>query len=178
MFHHCLDSELPANPSPESSAQADPNAQPAPTESPYERDYRQVAVLGLSLIASSEEIGNEMALRSLGHILQYCDIKIKRAVPSALALLNISNPKIQVMDLLTKLSHDQDEELSFRAILGLGLIGAGTNNARLAGILRQLAGYYGSESSTSNHLYLVRIAQGLLHMGKGKIQIKNFHFLQ
>lgn len=135
-------------------------------------DWRGLAVIGLGLVASSEEIGNEMALRSLNHILQYGDIGVKRAVPLSLAILNISNPKITVMDLLTKLSHDQDDELAFRSIIALGLIGAGTNNSRLAGILRQLASYYGGDNSLANHLYLVRIAQGLLHMGKG-INIQN-----
>ena len=31
--------------------------------------HQQVAVLSIALIASSEEIGNEMAMRSLNHIL-------------------------------------------------------------------------------------------------------------
>jgi len=125
--------------------------------------HQAVAVLGIGLIASSEEIGNEMALRSMNHLLQYGEINIKRAVPLALAVLNISNPKIQVQDLLSKLAYDTDVQLSHRAIIGLGLIGAGTNNARIAGTLRQLASYFGKDSNT---LYLVRIAQGFLHMGK------------
>jgi 26S proteasome regulatory subunit N1 len=109
MFHHCL-------------------------EHLEEKDaaHQAAAVLSIALIASSEEIGNEMVVRSMNHILQYCEISIKRAVPLALAMLNLSNPKINIMDLLTKLSHDQDTELSQRAIIALGLIGAGTNNARLS----------------------------------------------
>ena len=58
------------------------------------------------------------------------------------------------------------------ACLSLGLIGAGTNNARLAQLLRQLAQYYYKEP---NHLFIVRIAQGLLHMGKGLINCKIYH---
>ena len=200
MFHHCvtIEEKKPEEESsaengvPRGNANAAPGQNVAPgqnaapgqnqqtTPKPQEnqttlKDYQQVAVLSIGLIASSEEIGNEMALRGLNHLLQYCDVNVKRAVPLALALLNISNPKIGVMDLLTKLSHDQDEELSYRAILGLGFLGAGTNNARLAGILRQLAGYYGGESNFANHLYLVRIAQGLLHMGKGLITIQPYY---
>lgn len=125
--------------------------------------HQAVAVLGIGLIASSEEIGNEMSLRSMNHLLQYGEITIKRAVPLALAALNISNPKIQVQDLLSKLAYDTDIELSHRAILALGLIGAGTNNARIAGTLRQLASYFGKDNNT---LYLIRTAQGFLHMGK------------
>lgn len=64
--------------------------------------------MSIAMIASSEEIGNEMAMRSMNHILQYCDISAKRAVPLALAILNLSNPRINVMDLLHKLCHDED----------------------------------------------------------------------
>jgi 26S proteasome regulatory subunit N1 len=92
--------------------------------------FQALAVLGIALIASSEDIGNEMALRTMNHILQYCDLNVKRAVPLALAALCLSNPKITVMDLLSKLSHDSDAEMSQRAIIALGLIGAGTNNSR------------------------------------------------
>jgi len=120
------------------------------------------------LIASSEDIGNEMVMRSLNHILQYCDVTVKRAVPLALAILNLSNPKINTMDLLLKLSNDDDNELSQRSILAMGLIGAGSNNSRLAEILRNIASYYPQES---DHLYIIRIAQGLLHLGKGMLTI-------
>lgn len=125
--------------------------------------HQAVAVLGIALIACSEDVGNEMALRSMNHLLQYGEITIKRAIPVALALLNISNPKIGVQDLLSKLAYDSDAELSQRAVIALGLIGAGTNNARLAGILRSLASYFAKDSNT---LYLIRIAQGMVHMGK------------
>jgi len=50
----------------------------------------------------------------------------------------------------------------------MGLIGAGTNNARLAQMLRQLAGYYYKEPDC---LFMVRIAQGLVHMGKGTLTL-------
>ncbi len=46
------------------------------------------------------------------------------------------------MDLLTKLSYDTDVNVSMSAIFALGLVGAGTNNSRLAGNLRNLAAYY------------------------------------
>ena len=65
-------------------------------------------MLGISLIASSEEIGADMVNRTFNHILQFCDISVKRAVPLAIAFLNISNPKIAPMDMLLKLAHDQD----------------------------------------------------------------------
>lgn len=38
-------------------------------------------------------------------------------------------------------------EIMQAAILSLGLIGAGTNNARIAGMLRNLSSYYYKEAS-------------------------------
>jgi hypothetical protein len=51
------------------------------------------------------------------------------------------------------------------AIISLGLIGAGTNNARIAGMLRNLSSYYYKEAA---HLFCVSIYQrryfGILHV--------------
>ncbi len=57
-------------------------------------------------------------------------------------------------------------------MLALGLVGAGTNNSRLAGMLRNLASYYYKEPSM---LFLVRVAQGLVHMGKGLLTTSPWH---
>ncbi len=51
-------------------------------------------------------------------------------------------------------------------------LGAGTNNARLAATLRQLAQYHAKDS---NNLFMVRIAQGLVHMGKGTMTLNPYH---
>jgi 26S proteasome regulatory subunit N1 len=53
----------------------------------------------------------------------------------------------------------------------MGLVGAGTNNTRPAQMLQQLAGYYHKEPDC---LFTVRIAQGLVHMGKGTIGLNPF----
>lgn len=105
-----------------------------------------------------------MCLRTMNHLLQYGEPLIKKTVPLAIGLLRISNPEVHIMDLLTKLSYDTDVNVSMNAIFALGLIGAGTNNSRLAGNLRYLAGYY---TNNADQLFIIRIAQGLVHMGKG-----------
>ncbi|KAG1355160.1 hypothetical protein COCNU_07G012720 [Cocos nucifera] len=130
------------------------------------------AVLGIALIAMAEELGLDMAIRSLEHLLQYGEQNIRRAVPLALGILCISNPKVNVMDTLSRLSHDTDGDVSMAAIISLGLIGAGTNNARIAGMLRNLSSYYYKEAG---HLFCVRIAQGLVHMGKGLLTLSPYH---
>jgi 26S proteasome regulatory subunit N1 len=87
-------------------------------------------------------------------------------------MLNLSNPKIGVMDILVKLAYDTDLETAEKAILCLGLIGAGSNNSRLADLLRKLASYYNKENEP---LFCIRIAQGLLYMGKGMLSIQPYY---
>jgi len=43
---------------------------------------------------------------------------------------------------------------------------------RLATMLRQLAQYH---AKNTGHLFMVRIAQGLTHMGKGTLSLSPFH---
>jgi 26S proteasome regulatory subunit N1 len=100
----------------------------------------------------------------MNHLLQYGEPIIKRTVPLAIGLLRISNPEVTILDLLTKLSYDTDVNVSMSSILALGLIAAGTNNARVAQNLRYLAAYY---ANSPDQLFVIRIAQGLVHMGKG-----------
>lgn len=60
------------------------------------------------------------------------------------------------------------------ATFALGLIGAGTNNSKLAGNLRQIASYY-SSNTTQDLLFVCRISQGLVHMGKGLLGLNPLH---
>ena len=130
------------------------------------------AVLGLSLIAMGEEVGQEMVLRQFGHLMHYGEANIRKAVPLALGLISPSNPQMKVYDTLSRYSHDNDNDVAINAIFAMGLLGAGTNNARLAQLLRQLASYYHRDQQS---LFMVRIAQGLLHMGKGTMSLNPFH---
>ncbi|CAK0782745.1 hypothetical protein CVIRNUC_005940 [Coccomyxa viridis] len=130
------------------------------------------AALGIAVVAMSEELGTAMAHRALEHLLQYGEPPVRRAIPLALALLNVSSPTLGAMDALSRLSHDTDAEVAQNAVVALGLIGAGTNNARLAGMLRGLSSYYYKEPTL---LFLVRVAQGLVHMGKGLLNLAPKH---
>jgi 26S proteasome regulatory subunit N1 len=130
------------------------------------------AVIGLSLVAMGEDVGQDMILRTLGHLMHYGEANIRKAVPLALGLISPSNPQMKVYDTLSRYSHDNDNDVAINAIFAMGLCGAGTNNARLAQLLRQLASYYHRDP---NALFMVRIAQGLLHMGKGTLTVSPFH---
>ncbi|KAL2158988.1 hypothetical protein VTH06DRAFT_3019 [Thermothelomyces fergusii] len=130
------------------------------------------AVLGIGLIAMGEDIGQDMVLRHFGHLMHYGEANIRRAVPLAMGLVSPSNPQMKIYDTLSRYSHDNDNDVAINAIFAMGLLGAGTNNARLAQLLRQLASYYHRDQES---LFMVRIAQGLLHMGKGTLSINPFH---
>ncbi|BFF97849.1 26S proteasome non-ATPase regulatory subunit 2 [Drosophila madeirensis] len=133
---------------------------------------QSIAVLGIALIAMGEDIGAEMAYRSFGNLLRYCEPAIRRSVPLALGLISASNPKLNILDTLSKFSHDSDAEVAHNAIFAMGLVGAGTNNARLASMLRQLAQYHSKDPS---NLFMVRIAQSLTHLGKGTLSLSPYH---
>ena len=135
-------------------------------------EHQAIAVLGIALTTIGEDVGTEMTLRTFEHLLHYSELPVKRMVPLALGLLYLSNPDYAIIDQLSRLSHDQDSEISQNAIFGLGLISAGSNNSRVAGLFRQLSEFYVKEP---NHLFIVKIAQGLNHMGKGLIGINPFH---
>ncbi|PHH80781.1 hypothetical protein CDD82_1509 [Ophiocordyceps australis] len=130
------------------------------------------AVLGIALVAMGEDVGQEMVMRQFGHLMHYGEANIRKAVPLAMGLVSPSNPQMKVYDALSRYSHDTDPEVAINAIFAMGMLGAGTNNARLAQLLRQLASYYHRDQDA---LFVVRIAQGLLHMGKGMLSINPFH---
>ncbi|KAJ7254468.1 putative proteasome 26S subunit, non-ATPase, 2 [Mycena rebaudengoi] len=103
--------------------------------------------------------------------MHYGEPVIRKTVPLAIGLVSVSNPVLPILDTLSKYSHDNDLQVALNAIFAMGLVSAGTNNARLAQMLRQLAGYYYKEPDC---LFMVRVAQGLVHMGKGTIWLNPF----
>ncbi|KAG7091885.1 hypothetical protein E1B28_008286 [Marasmius oreades] len=143
-------------------------------EEPKKQDdtFQAFAVIAVALISMGEDIGSQMSLRQFNHLMHYGEPVIRKAVPLAIGLVSASNPQLPILDTLSKYSHDNDLGVAINAIFAMGMVGAGSNNARLAQMLRQLAGYYYKEPDC---LFMVRIAQGLLHMGKGTIGVNPFY---
>ncbi|KAJ8975359.1 hypothetical protein NQ317_000288, partial [Molorchus minor] len=140
-----------------------------------EWDYsmgQAMATLAVAVVSMGEDIGVEMTHRIFGHVGRYGDPSVRKVVPLTIALSSVSNPQLSAIDILTKYSHDADDDVACNAIFGLGLIGAGSNNARLAACLRQLAVYH---TRNPFQLFMVRIAQGLVHMGKGTLTLDPLH---
>ncbi|XP_028044916.1 26S proteasome non-ATPase regulatory subunit 2 [Monomorium pharaonis] len=129
-----------------------------------------IASLGVGVVGLGE--GKENS-RIFGQVGRYGPTPARRAMPLALALSSLSNADPAILDVLNKYSHDQDADVALNAIFALGLVGAGTNNARLATMLRQLAAYHAKNPS---HLFLVRISQGLVHLGKGTLSLSPLRY--
>jgi 26S proteasome regulatory subunit N1 len=134
--------------------------------------FQTFAVIAIAVIAMGEDIGSDMALRAFNHLMHYGEKSVRKAVPLALGILCASHPVVSVLETLSKYSHDNELEVALSAIFAMGLVGAGTNNARLAQMLRQLAVYYHRDA---NCLFVVRLAQGLSHMAKGTVTVNPFH---
>lgn len=73
-----------------------------------------------------------MCHRIINHLLRYGTPASKKIVSLALALLNLSNPRVAIIDLLAKLCHDTNQDIANRAVIALGLASAGSNNSRVA----------------------------------------------
>lgn len=130
------------------------------------------ALLGIALISLGEPLQEEMAFRLIQQPLSCGTTAEKRAVPLALALISLSNPQNQLISLLSKLTRDSDEVTAMNAVIALGLIGAGTNNSRIAQLLQQQAVVYSRDPAG---LLGVRFAQGILHLGKGLLTLNPVH---
>ncbi|KAK4336768.1 hypothetical protein RND71_043855 [Anisodus tanguticus] len=90
-----------------SNASANASASSSSTNTPISSDFRHaeqmIAIIGIALISIAEDIGSEMAFRTFGHLLRYGDSYIKKAVPLALALTSVSNPKLNILETLNPL---------------------------------------------------------------------------
>jgi len=161
-----------ASPQPQPAAPAAAAAAEEPKTPDEVLPAQGVAVLGIALTAVGEDIGDEMVTRALDHVFQYGDPQTRRAVPLALALLSVSNPRITIVDTLIRLCHDSDDEVAGSAIIALGLVSAGTKNSRVAGMLQGLAEYHDKKPVL---LFGVRLAQGLLNLGKGTLTLNPIH---
>ncbi|KAK0480869.1 armadillo-type protein [Armillaria novae-zelandiae] len=170
MLHQCDEHIHPVKEEKKEDDNKD-NKEETKEETKVDDTFQAFAVIGVALISMGEDIGAEMSLRQFNHLMHYGEPTIRKAVPLAIGLVSASNPQLPILDTLSKYSHDNDLQVALNAIFAMGLVGAGTNNARLAQMLRQLAGYYHKEPDC---LFMVRIAQGLVHMGKGTIGINPF----
>ncbi|KAG2116267.1 hypothetical protein DEU56DRAFT_932358 [Suillus clintonianus] len=104
--------------------------------------FQSFTVLGTAMTAMGEDIGSQMSRRQFNHLVHYGDPIIRRSVPLALGLISTSNSQLTLFDMLSQYNHNHDLAIALNDIFAMGFVGAGTNNAQLAEMLCQLAGYY------------------------------------
>lgn len=139
-----------------------------------DHEVQAMALIGAALVGVSEPVGTSMILRMVQHVLQYATGEQKRAVPIVLTIVGIVNPTAQLTDMLYKLAFEEDQELAIRAIIGMGLTYAGSNNSRVAELLRSLASYYSVEADKSL-VYAVKLSLAFLFAGKGLVTLTPFY---
>jgi 26S proteasome regulatory subunit N1 len=140
-----------------------------PTSATWQSLKGPFALMCIAMATTGESLGEDMAQRLFEHAHQFSSSPaVKRAIPLAVALLSLSDPRPAVVDTLTKFAHDADVGVGLSGVIGLGLIGFGSNNARIAGVLRQQAAFFAKEPEM---LFAVRLAQGLVNAGKGLVRL-------
>ncbi|CAL5995763.1 26S_proteasome non-ATPase regulatory subunit 2 [Hexamita inflata] len=133
-------------------------------------DPATLFVIGLGLLTGDDQITNQMVSRFAERILKFANINAQRAVPFLLALTSLSNPKPELVDDLSKLALHTDKTISFNALIALGLIGCGTQNFKIAGVLRHsIESKCYSEDNIEHVILGAQLAFGLLNAGKGAV---------
>lgn len=95
-----------------------------------------VLVVGLGFLAGECDIARHMIVRFAERVMKYGDVHAKRAVPFLLAMSSLGVMSNEIVDDLSKLCLHYDKETAFNSLLALGLVGCGTQNFKIAGILR------------------------------------------
>lgn len=176
-FHTIAENEKPQDPSKEEEGESEEKG-----AKPYNINFKTAAALGIGMVALGEPMGTEMTKRSIIHMLltdtvshEGHEMSGRRSVPLVFALLSASDPQITVIEHLNRLAHDSDIPTAQNAILALGIIAAGSNNARVTSRLSSLAAYYNKPDQV-NVLFTVRLAQGLCAMGRGHLTLSPLHY--
>ncbi|KAJ7879550.1 hypothetical protein B0H14DRAFT_1605114 [Mycena olivaceomarginata] len=100
--------------------------------------------------------------------MHYGEPVIRKSVPLAIGLVSVPNSQLPILDTLSKYSHDNDLAVHYLCDgarwCGNQKRAAGTDATTACGVLLQ----------EPDCLFMVRIAQGLVHMGKGTIGLNPF----
>jgi len=131
---------------------------------------RRLAVLGMVIVAMGDKVGSEMMLRLISQLSRYGDYKVKSAIPLAIALLNISNPNLSTLHMLAKSTHEFDNFISITSMIALGLVSAGTNNAKYSQMMKQLKSTSAAQKD-SVISYVLNQSLGLCYLGKGSMTL-------
>lgn len=135
------------------------------------QEYKHVfAIIGVALLSVGEDTLAQMATHILEGAMLLDNPRVQMAVPLALALLHMSTAKAEVIDSLKRCAHSGNSLVIVSSLAALGIVAAGSNNSRVQSALEQMSSFCGKGASGST----LKIAQGLLHLGKGTMKLSLF----
>lgn len=123
-----------------------------------------IHVLSIYINSFNDVVSQEVIITFSNHFLQLDNVFAKRAIPIGLSLTFASNPNPFVLDILAKLTRNEDGHIAINSIIAIGIVAAGTNNVRAMNILVALTSYY---SNDPNAILSIEFAQALIYSGKG-----------
>nr|XP_027202824.1 26S proteasome non-ATPase regulatory subunit 2-like [Dermatophagoides pteronyssinus] len=124
----------------------------------------EIVQLFYPIILAYSEPNRIIIITFSNHFLQLDNVFAKRAIPIGLSLTFASNPNPFVLDILAKLTRNEDGHIAINSIIAIGIVAAGTNNVRAMNILVALTSYY---SNDPNAILSIEFAQALIYSGKG-----------
>ncbi len=151
---------------------ADTPKNPATTVPDDEVSTIPAMLMTMPLMMLGDELTTPMLGRMFERIHHYGTTTSQRALPLALAMHSMSRPDQALAAALHRMAHHTDTACAFNAIVALGFLGAGTADAHVAQTIKSLRMYY---RSSATHLAAVRLAHGMLHMGKGLVGLHPVH---
>lgn len=134
---------------------------------------KAISLIGITLLSMGDEMFSKMALRIINSSNLLDNSYLKSTIPLCLALLNPSNPTVDIVDTLNKLCNNPEQKVVLNSIMALGMVGAGTNNTRIA---ESLELQYAYNTKCLKAAPAIKISQGLLHLGKGTMTLSPFVF--
>jgi 26S proteasome regulatory subunit N1 len=136
-----------------------------------DRELEAISLLAMSLISMGEDVSVKMATRLLNSSMLTDSVVRKSIFPLCLSLLYASNPDVEVLDTLGRSINTGEPGSVINTIISLGIVGAGTNSARIQQIFEQQYVYHPKNTKVS---FLLKICQGLIHLGKGTLSLSPY----
>lgn len=130
-------------------------------------------LMSCALVAIGDETCTQMVARIVSSSLMLDSSHLRSVLPLCYSILYPSNPQAGVLDILEKSLNVGETNCVMSTILSLGLVGAGTQSARIIKTLDQQYSYYYKDSKV---LATLKVAQGLVSLGKGLLSISPLHF--
>lgn len=133
-----------------------------PTELVHDNIIKGLILLSITLISLNDTHTRTIAKNLLSEQITRDKSNI---IPLCLSLLYASEPDVEIVDAFSRSINGSQP---INTILGLGIVGAGTNNTRIQNLLETQYAYHAKNTKISS---MLKIAQGLVCLGKGTLSL-------